>query len=156
MKRRIVRLTGITLALALAAGVAPVQPPRADAQSATGHPDWPGKGDLFVGADYQPIDRSPEQIRQDIAIMKSAGFNIVRMGDLSWDSFEPENGRFTFEWFDNVLAQMHAAGIRVILDVPGEPVRERRVGVHRVIEHGAPRFGYEIVSSPFMVTCWTQ
>jgi len=121
MKHSIRRLTGISLALALAAGVAPVQPPRADAQSAAGHPDWPGKGDLFVGADYQPIDRSPEQIRQDIAIMKSAGFNIVRMGDLSWDSFEPENGRFTFEWFDDVLAQMHAAGIRVILDIPGEP-----------------------------------
>lgn len=42
---------------------------------------------LFVGTCYQPIDRSPEQIRADIAIMKAAGFNMVRMGDLSWDSF---------------------------------------------------------------------
>ena len=98
---------------------APVAP--ANAQSAVGHPDWPGKGQLFVGACYQPIDRSPEQIRQDIAIMKSAGFNMVRMGDLSWDSFEPEEGHFTFEWFDKVLAQMRAAGIRVILDIPGQP-----------------------------------
>jgi beta-galactosidase len=53
------------------------------------HPNWPGPGQLFVGTCYQPIDRSPEQIERDIAIMKRAGFNVVRMGDLSWDSFEP-------------------------------------------------------------------
>lgn len=96
-------------------------PATALAQSAAGHPDWPGKGDLFVGTCYQPVDRSPEQIRQDIAVMKAAGFNMVRMGDLSWDSFEPQEGRFTFEWFDKILDQMHAAGIRVIVDIPGQP-----------------------------------
>jgi beta-galactosidase len=67
------------------------------AQDASAHPAWPGPGQLFVGACYQPIDRSPEQIDQDITIMKRAGFNVVRMGDLSWDSFEPSQGKFTFE-----------------------------------------------------------
>jgi beta-galactosidase len=76
---------------------------------------------LFVGTCYQPIDRTPEQIVQDIAIMRDAGFNVVRMGDLSWDSFEPSQGRFEFEWFDKILDQMHAAGIRVVLDIPGLP-----------------------------------
>jgi beta-galactosidase len=115
------RLTFVAAA-AMAMGLASVPGTSlAHAQSAVGHPDWPGKGELFVGTCYQPIDRSPEQIRQDIAIMKKAGFNLVRMGDLSWDSFEPQEGNFTFDWFDKVLDQMHAAGIRVILDVPGEP-----------------------------------
>lgn len=91
------------------------------AQHASAHPDWPGPGQLFVGACYQPIDRTPEQIDQDIAIMKHAGFNVVRMGDLSWDSFEPSQGKFTFEWFDKVMDKMQAAGIRVILDIPGTP-----------------------------------
>jgi len=85
------------------------------------HPAWPGPGQLFVGACYQPIDRSPEQIDQDIAIMKRAGFNVVRMGDLSWDSFEPSQGKFTFEWFDRIMDKMQANGIRVILDIPGLP-----------------------------------
>ena len=85
------------------------------------HPNWPGPGQLFVGTCYQPVDRSPAQIDQDIAIMKRAGFNVVRMGDLSWDSFEPSQGKFTFEWFDSIMDKMHAAGIRVILDVPGLP-----------------------------------
>ncbi len=63
-------------------------------QDAYAHPTWLGPGQLFVGTCYQPIDRSPEQIDQDIAIMKHAGFNVVRMGDLSWDSFEPSQGQF--------------------------------------------------------------
>jgi Beta-galactosidase/[2Fe-2S] binding domain len=91
------------------------------AQSAQPHPNWPGPGQLFVGTSYQPVDRSPEEIDHDIAIMKSAGFNVVRMGDLSWDSFEPQQGKFTFEWFDSIMDKMQANGIRVILDVPGLP-----------------------------------
>jgi beta-galactosidase len=85
------------------------------------HAKWPGPGELFVGACYQPIDRSPEEIDSDIAFMKGAGFNVVRMGDLSWDSFEPSEGQFNFEWFDHVMDKMHAAGIHVVLDIPGSP-----------------------------------
>ena len=95
-------------------------PARAE-EDAAAHPMWPGPGQLFVGACYQPIDRSPEQIDQDIAIMKRAGFNVVRMGDLSWDSFEPSQDKFTFEWFDSIMDKMQAAGIRVIPDIPGLP-----------------------------------
>jgi beta-galactosidase len=93
----------------------------AGAQDTSVHPNWPGPGQLFVGACYQPVDRSPDEIDQDIAIMKRAGFNVVRMGDLSWDSFEPSQGKFTFEWFDRIMDKMQAAGIRVILDIPGLP-----------------------------------
>jgi len=144
MKHGIVRASGLALALMLGTGLAPLaSPPAAQAQSAAGHPEWPGKGQLFVGTCYQPVDRSPEQIRQDIAIMKGAGFNLVRMGDLSWDSFEPEEGRFTFEWFDDVIAQMHAAGIKVIVDIPGEPapiwLHKTYPGVDIVTQDGARR-----------------
>ena len=83
--------------------------------------NWPGPGQLYVGACYQPIDRSPAEIDQDIAFMKGAGFNVVRIGDLSWDSFEPSQGQFSFEWFDRIMDKMQAAGIRVILDIPGSP-----------------------------------
>lgn len=83
--------------------------------------DLPGPGQLFVGTCYQPVDRSSEQIDSDIAIMEGAGFNVVRMGDLSWDSFEPSEDRFEFAWFDAMLDKMHAHKIRVILDIPGSP-----------------------------------
>jgi beta-galactosidase len=91
------------------------------AQSAAGHPEWPGKGQLFVGTCYQPVDRSREEIRNDVAIMKKAGFTVVRIGDLSWDAFEPSEGNFDFSKFDFVMDQMAAAGIKVILDIPGQP-----------------------------------
>jgi beta-galactosidase len=91
------------------------------AQDISAHPNWPGPGQLFVGACYQPIDRTPEEIDQDIAIMKRAGFNVVRIGDLSWDSFEPSQGKFDFGRWDKVVAKMYANGIQVILDIPGSP-----------------------------------
>ena len=36
------------------------------AQDGPAHPNWPGRGQLFVGACYQPVDRSPEQIDSEI------------------------------------------------------------------------------------------
>jgi len=54
-------------------------------------------------------------------LMRAAGFTLVRMGDLSWDSFEPSEGNFQFAWFDDVLKQMNEAGIKVILDIGGLP-----------------------------------
>ena len=110
-------------------------------QDATQHPDWPGKGQLFVGTCYQPVDRSPEQISQDIALMKQAGFTMVRMGDLSWDAFEPSEGHFEFAWFDQILMQMRQAGIKVILDIGGSPapiwLHHKYPSVNMVDEHGA-------------------
>ncbi len=89
------------------------------AQQAKSRADWVGRGQLFVGTCYQPVDRSPEQIKLDIGYMKEAGLQVVRMGDLSWDYFEPKEGEFTFERFDSVMAQMQAAGIKVDLDIGG-------------------------------------
>jgi beta-galactosidase len=112
----------------------------ARAQSADGHADWPGAGQLYVGTCYQPVDRSATQIRGDIALMKRAGFKVVRMGDLSWDYFEPAEGKFEFEPFDRVMDQMHAAGIQVILDIPGQPaplwLHHRYPGVDIVTQQG--------------------
>ena len=111
------------------------------AQDGRAHPDWPGRGQLFVGACYQPVDRSAGQIDNDIAIMERAGFNVVRMGDLSWDSFEPSPGNFTFEWFDRITDKMQRSGIRVIVDIPGSPapiwLHRAHPGVDIVSENGA-------------------
>jgi len=124
--------------LALVAGLA--LSAFSSAQDIRANPGWPGPGQLFVGTCYQPIDRSPEQIDRDIAIMKRAGFNVVRMGDLSWDSFEPSQGNFSFAWFDKIMDKMYANGIRVILDIPGTPapiwLHRRYPGVDIVTQNG--------------------
>lgn len=76
---------------------------------------------LYVGTNYHPHDVSPEQWESDIKLMKEAGFTVVRMGHLAWDSYEPEDGKFTFEWFDKVMDMMAEANIKVILDVAVRP-----------------------------------
>ncbi|WP_242102086.1 beta-galactosidase [Lysobacter sp. M2-1] len=110
------------------------------AQSAEGHSDWPGPGQLFVGTNYQSVDRSDEQIRRDIARMKQAGFKVVRVGDLSWDHFEPAEGKFDFKTFDWMMDELHAAGLKVILDIPGQPapiwLHHKYPGVDIVTQNG--------------------
>ena len=77
---------------------------------------------LMVGANYHPHDdKNPEKIKRDIQFMKKAGFKIVRMGHLAWDSYEPTEGNFDFKWFDDVMDQMNKAGIKVILDIAVRP-----------------------------------
>jgi beta-galactosidase len=111
------------------------------AQGVDAHAGWPGAGQLFVGTNYQPFDRSREQVLSDIARMKAAGFKVVRMGDLSWDSFEPAEGKFDFRAFDWIMDQMQAAGLKVLMDIPGQPaplwLHRRYPGVDIVDQRGA-------------------
>lgn len=76
---------------------------------------------LYIGANYHPHDWDEERWEIDIQMMKEAGFNTVRVGHLAWDSFEPDEGVYTFEWFDKVMDMFHEAGIGVILDIPMRP-----------------------------------
>ncbi|MFF3494731.1 beta-galactosidase [Streptomyces sp. NPDC002795] len=83
---------------------------------------------LYVGANYHPHDSDPHQWARDIHLMKEAGFTVVRLGHLAWDSFEPADARFEFTWFDHVMDLMHDAGIEVILDIA---VRPAPIWLHR-------------------------
>ncbi|MEQ1796842.1 MAG: beta-galactosidase [Lacibacter sp.] len=76
-----------------------------------------------MGANYHPHDdKNIEKIKADIQLMKAAGFNVVRMGHLAWDSYEPSEGKFDFAWFDKVMDLMNDAEIKVILDIALHPV----------------------------------
>ena len=78
--------------------------------------------ELYVGVNYHPHDdKNPEKVQHDIQLMKAAGFKVVRMGHLAWDSYEPSEGKFDFDWFDKVMDLMNEAGIKVILDIAVRP-----------------------------------
>lgn len=98
------------------------------------------EGELFVGTCYQPVDRTLKQVHTDIGLMKNSGFKVVRMGDLSWDYFEKEEGVFTFEHFDKVMDEMHENGIKVILDIAGLPaplwLHRKYPGANLVAQNG--------------------
>ena len=79
-------------------------------------------GQLYVGTNYHPHDdKDMSKIESDIKLMKEAGFTCVRLGHLAWDSYEPKEGEYDFEWFDLVMDKMADAGIGVILDLPTRP-----------------------------------
>jgi beta-galactosidase len=81
-----------------------------------------GSAQLYVGANYHPHDdKNPEKIKSDLELMKAAGLNVVRSGHLAWDSYEPAEGQFDFEWFDEVMDELNKAGIKVILDIAIRP-----------------------------------
>src|SRR5439155_585868 len=87
-----------------------------------------------------------------IALIKQAGFTLVRMGDLSWDAFEPSEGQFEFAWFDNILEQMNHTGIKVVLDIGGSPapvwLHHKYRTVNMVNEQGATVYPAERPSPP--------
>ncbi len=63
-----------------------------------------GYSQLYVGANYHPHDgKNPEKIKKDIQLMKAAGFKVLRLGHLAWDSYEPAEGKYDFAWFDTVM-----------------------------------------------------
>ena len=64
--------------------------------------------------EYQPYDR----LADDVRLMREAGLTVMRVGESTWASWEPEDGRFEFAAMDRVIDALHEAGIRVILGTP--------------------------------------
>ncbi|MBV7302395.1 beta-galactosidase [Corynebacterium sp. TAE3-ERU2] len=75
---------------------------------------WQRRG-IAYGGDYNPEQWSPETVDEDIARMKDAGVTMVSLGVFAWAALEPEEGRYTFEWFDRVVDKLEAAGIDIDL-----------------------------------------
>ena len=67
--------------------------------------------------EYMPGDQ-PARLDKDVALMKEAGLNVVRMGESTWSLWEPEDGHFEYAWMDRVVDAMGKAGIKVILGTP--------------------------------------
>ncbi len=94
----------------------------AGARSAAEQLDFPT---VLYGAayynEYMPQDTPNAQaarLDRDIALMKAAGLNVVRMGESTWSLWEPEDGRFEYAWMDHIVDAMGKAGIKVILGTP--------------------------------------
>ena len=73
---------------------------------------------LYYGGDYNPEQWSPDVWKEDVALMRQAGVNLVTVGVFAWSSLEPEPGRYEFGWLDQVLDLLHDGGIQVDLATP--------------------------------------
>jgi beta-galactosidase len=68
--------------------------------------------------EYMPADLQPSRLEKDVALMKAAGINVVRMGESTWSLWEPSDGHFEYAWMDRVVEAMGKAGIKVIMGTP--------------------------------------
>ncbi|WP_428965468.1 beta-galactosidase [Micromonospora fluostatini] len=75
-------------------------------------------GRLWYGGDYNPEQWPAEVWRQDVELMRRARVTLVTVGVFAWSRLEPEPGRYTLDWLDEVLDLLHDAGIRVALATP--------------------------------------
>ena len=77
-------------------------------------------GRFLHGGDYNPEQwlHRPDILEQDIAYFKKAHINTVSLGMFSWAMLEPEEGKYDFGWLEDVINNLYANGISVILATP--------------------------------------
>ena len=73
---------------------------------------------LIFGVAYYPEYMPYERISTDIAWMKEAGINTVRMAESTWSTWEREEGKFDFSLLVKTLDAMEEAGMQVIIGTP--------------------------------------
>ncbi|WP_282559195.1 beta-galactosidase [Paenibacillus sedimenti] len=75
---------------------------------------------MLHGGDYNPDQwlAYPEILQEDIRLMKLSECNVMSVGIFSWMSLEPEEGKFTFEWMDQLIDRFAANGIYAFLATP--------------------------------------
>ena len=77
-------------------------------------------GHFLHGGDYNPeqwLDR-PDVLKQDIEYFKKAHINTVSVGIFSWAVLEPEEGKYNFDWLEEIINNLYKEGIYTILATP--------------------------------------
>ncbi len=77
-------------------------------------------GHIIHGGDYNPDQwiNSKEIWDEDMRLMKLAHINSATIGIFSWAMLEPEEGKYNFEWLDEIMDKLHENGIKAILATP--------------------------------------
>jgi beta-galactosidase len=83
---------------------------------------------MYFGVDYYPehwvypYAGTPEEPEsrwaRDVELMVEAGVNVVRLGEFAWGLYEPEEGKFDFDWMRRAMDLFGRAGIKVVLGTP--------------------------------------
>ena len=72
----------------------------------------------MLGVCYYPDHWPRDWWSDDARRMKALGLTYVRVGEFAWSRFEPDPGRYDFEWFDASLDILTAAGLKVVIGTP--------------------------------------
>ncbi|MCR2812340.1 beta-galactosidase [Microbacterium sp. zg.Y1090] len=70
---------------------------------------------IAFGCDYNPEQWTPDVWDEDIALMAEAKVDLVAINIFGWSHIEPRAGEYDFTRLDDIVARLHAAGIRINL-----------------------------------------
>jgi len=73
---------------------------------------------MRIGVDYYPEHWDRALWEQDADLMQKTGVKVVRMGEFAWCRFEPSEGKFDFQWLDEMIDLLAQRGIDVVLCTP--------------------------------------
>ena len=76
---------------------------------------WP---EMTMGVCYYPEHWPRALWESDLDRMLEAGITRIRIAEFAWSKFEPEEGVFTFDFFDEFLELCGRKGMKVILGTP--------------------------------------
>ncbi|MBR3564199.1 MAG: beta-galactosidase [Clostridia bacterium] len=72
----------------------------------------------YFGVDWYPEQWGMDHVDEDLDMIKELGANLIRIGDFAWDRFEPEEGRYDFTFFDEVIERAKKRGLNIMMCVP--------------------------------------
>ena len=73
---------------------------------------------LTLGVCYYPEHWPESMWREDLERMLATGIEVIRIAEFSWSKTEPEEGVFTYEFFDRFLDLCDETGMKVIFGTP--------------------------------------
>lgn len=73
---------------------------------------------MYIGAAYYPELWCREEINRDIDRCRQFGINVLRIGEFAWEKMEPSEGVYSLDWLEEIVTQLHRAGISTILCTP--------------------------------------
>lgn len=73
---------------------------------------------MRIGVDYYPEHWDKSRWETDMEMMAKANIGLVRIGEFAWSLYEPEEGRFDFEWMDEVLDFLDRHQMKAVLCTP--------------------------------------
>ncbi len=73
---------------------------------------------MTTGVCYYPEHWEEKDWKPDLLQMLENGIHVVRVAEFAWSFFEPEEGVFTFDFFDRFLEVARETGMKVIFCTP--------------------------------------
>ena len=73
---------------------------------------------MRFGVCYYPEQWPEDRWQLDGRMMRESGFDLVRIGEFAWSSYEPARGEFHWDWLDRAIGLLAGEGLQIVLCTP--------------------------------------